>query len=187
MAEPQLEKAATEQSIFDQVTTLAKPPIVRMDRSRDFASVHLGERTDNDPHKDVFFYQDSLPYSSQGALLWQRAEVMDNPKLKAKAERLLKRALKLRLEAPGDDADDEDDEDEDIEKEEEIEEGPLKVNLTEWAAGKDFQWQEVSNAIARRFFKRVNNRRAALELLVEEKVIAVAGLSKAHRKLLESE
>jgi hypothetical protein len=186
MAEPQLEKAATEPSIFEQVTTLAKPPIVRMDRSRDFASVH-GERIGSE-HAEVFFYQDGLPYSSQGVLLWQRDEVMKNKKLLAKAERLLKRALKLRMEAPGDDADDDDDEDDlDEREEEEAEEAPLKVNLTEWASGKEYPWQEVSNAIARKFFRRVNNRRGALELLIEERVISPGGLSKAHRKLLDSD
>jgi len=181
MAEPQLGTVA-EPSIFQQVKALAKPPIVRMDRSRDFATVH-GERMVGDPHADVFFTQDGLPFGSTGNLLWQREEVQNNPKLKAKAERLLKRALKLLKEAPGDQDEDEDEEEEldEIEDEEEERE---PINLSEWASGKEYLWQEVSNCIARRYHVRVQNKRAAIELLIKENVTTEAALTKAYRKLL---
>lgn len=190
MDDPQLETAAPEPTLLEQVAAMAKPPIVRMDRSRDFASVH-GDRPPGDPLAGVFFFQDKLPYNAQGVLLHNHPLIKADPALVKKTEKLLRRAIKLREQEPPEDDDDDDDEDDDDNEDRDEEEGyqePTPVNLTAWAAGnQQVQWQEVSNAIARRYAKRVQNKRDAIELLVAEKVITVAALSKANRKLLESD
>jgi hypothetical protein len=190
MVDPQLDTAplpAPEPSIFDQVKAMSKPVVVRMDRSRDFATVH-GDRVAGDPLVSVFFFQDQLPYSAQGILLWDHPLVQKDQALIKRAAKLLRRAVKLRQQDPEDDEDDDnDDEDEDDEDEEEQDEyGPAPVNFKKWAAGlQEVQWQEVSNAIARKYFKRVKNKHDALELLVAEGEISAGALSKANRKLLE--
>lgn len=151
---------------------------VRMDRSRDYATVH-GERAQGDLHAMVQFVQDGLPFDAQGFLIADHPDVTGNPKLSELAERKLKKAIKQAASAPGDDPSapsiDPEGNDEDA--------GPL--NLEAWARGeKKYPWQEISNAIAQRFTRRVQNKQAAIVFLVEEKVVEVGNLSDEHRKLV---
>lgn len=158
-----------------QPSTPTKALVVRMDRSRDFSTVH-GERLPGDRHAKVFFYQDRLPFDAAGVLIHDHPDVLEDETLKERVALMQKRAAKRAKDAPGDE--DADNNGEDGE--------PVTVNLVSWARGEEkFPWQDLSNAIARRFSKRVSNKRDALELLVEEHVVSVGQLAEPFKKLLQ--
>ena len=173
-------------------------PQVRMDKSRDYATVH-GERLQGDRDVDVHFTQDGLPFNSRGILLSEHpmltAETPEAIKLRRKVERKLKKLAEAKpvaraSDAPADDDADEDEDrperDEDADEDDE-DDRPEPANLESWAKGEvEVPWQEVTQAIARRYSKRVANKRDALELLIEERVVAVGALSPKHRKALEA-
>lgn len=172
-------------------------PQVRMDKSRDYATTH-GERLPGDRDVDVHFTQDGLPFNAAGILLSEHpmmtAETPAGAKLRRKVERRLEKLAKAKpiarasdTGAPADDDEDEDRDDDAVhDEEDEDDDGPPPVNLEAWAKGEEeVQWNEVTQAIARRYAKRVANKRDALELLIEERVVAVGALSVKHRKALE--
>lgn len=162
-------------------------PMVRMDRSRDFATV-TGERTPNTEHHALHFIQNGLPFDSEGMLIHDHAFFeaskefpSKNAKmLRDRAEKLIQKAIKnarphVEGEPPPEGEEDEDKQD-----------GP--ANLEQWARGEArVPWNEVTQAIANRFKKRVSNKRDAIDLLLEERVVAKADLSEEHRKLVEGE
>lgn len=144
-----------------------------MDRSRDYSTIH-GERTAGDRHATVHFYQDGLPFDSQGFLIVEHPDVLENPKLIELVDRKLKKAAKAKIESPGDNADAPSDD------------GPPDVNLEAWARGEQqVAWQEVTNVIGKRFTKRVKDKTAAIEFLVAEKVVRYEDLSPEHQKLVK--
>lgn len=148
-------------------------PKVRMDRSRDYSTIH-GERPAGDRHAAVHFYQDRLPFDSQGFLIVEHPDILDDPKLVDLVDRKLKKAAKAKIEAPGDDPDASSDD------------SPTDVNLEAWARGEQqVTWQEVSNAIGKRFTRRVQSKAAAIEFLVTEKVVSYDNLSPEHQKLVK--
>lgn len=157
----------------------APVPQVRMDKSSDYTTVH-GERMVGDPHHSVHYFQDRLPYDARGFLIPDHPDILGDENLKKRAEKLLKAASKQKRAAPGDAA---------VAGEEAEGDGDDKpVNLEVWARGEDdWPWQQVTNAIARKFARRVSNKRDALELLVTEKVIAPGDLSVANKKLLDAD
>lgn len=167
--------AAPQQAGSDaQAPKPVKPPVIRMDRSRAHSSIH-GERPAGDRHSKVFFYQDGLPFGADGVLVADHLDIVESEELQAKVAMLMKRAIKRQQEAPGD---------EENEENEAASDGP--VNLDAWARGEEQpQWQQVSQTIARRFSKRVGNKRDALELLIAEKVVTIGALSKEHKKILD--
>jgi hypothetical protein len=159
---------------------------VRMDRGKVFATVH-GERAPGDRHAAVHYFQDGLPFDVGGYLIPDHPDLMgDDPKakkLRELAERKIKRAEKAAKEKPAaksdDDADGEDAEAESDDRDEE-------VNLEAWARGeKDYQWLDITQTIARRYNKRVKDKEAALDLLIEEKVVTVDDLPPHFRKLIK--
>lgn len=163
----------------------ATAPMVRMDRSRDFATV-TGERTPDSVHHALHFIQNGLPFDSEGLLILDHAffepEKGDKPSkqaaiLRDRADKLIQRAVKsARPRVEGEPAPDG--------EEEEGQKGP--ANLEQWARGEvRVPWQEVSQAIARRFGKRVSNKRDAIDLLLEERIVAKAHLSEEHRNLVD--
>ena len=168
----------------------AKAPAVKvyLDRSRDFSTIH-GEITKSDPHFGVAAYQNGLPFNHQDELIVDSPEIVSDPKLQARADKLLARAQKAaeysrqRKASKDEDLDEDevDDEDEDGEA------GPGPVNLGAWARGQgEWPWQEISNFIARKYSKRVADKRAAIELCLEQHVVTQNQLSRSHRKLIES-
>ena len=169
-------------------------PQVRMDKSRDFATVH-GERLAGDPHVGVHFYQDGLPFDSSGILVADHIDLTAQTplaeKLRKRVARKLEKAAQVRPARESDpsaSADDDEDDETRVEKDEEDDEDdrPQPANLEAWARGEvDVPWQEVTQAIAKRFSKRVSNKRDALELLIEERVVAVGALSVKNRRALE--
>lgn len=163
-------------------------PAVRMDKSRDFATVH-GERIPGSVHAAVHFYQNNLPFDSQGMLIHDHADFELGAlkpsahalMIRARAEKLMQKAAK-RAKPAGEGGEVAPDGD----GEEEGDKPP--ANLGQWARGEArVPWPEVTQAIARRFFKRVSNKRDAIELLVVERVVAKGELSDEHRKLIEAE
>lgn len=169
------------------MTEQAEQPqvLVRMDKSRDHAFV-MGERVPGNSHQTTHYYQNGLPFDSQGIL------IHDHPDFEPEAEKPSKRAQDLRAKAtklaqraikqatPRQEGEEPDPDAEPEEK------GP--VNLEQWARGEArVPWQEVSQAIARRFSKRVANKADAVELLLKERVVSMAQLSDEHRKLVDGD
>jgi hypothetical protein len=153
--------------------------IVRLDRSRDYSTIH-GERRPDDAHHAVHFYQYGLPFSADEVLIDDHPEIAADPRKQAAVEKLMKRAAKVKIEKPAGDAPGElldDDGEEDGDKPE--------LNLAMWARGEQkWPWQQVSDAIASRFGKRVTDKKGAAEVLLEEQIIAVGSLSSELRKLV---
>lgn len=168
-------------------------PQVRMDKSREFSTVH-GERTPDDPHAGVHFYQDGLPFDSLGILVANHpeltAETPQAQKLRDLVERKMRKLNKQKVveePAPVALADDDDDDDATPKaKVDDDDDGDKPVNLEAWARGEQkVIWNEVSQAIARRFSRRVSGKVDALELLIDERVVALGALSPEHQKLLK--
>lgn len=167
------------------MTEQATAPVVRMDRSRDFGTV-TGERTPDSVHATLHFIQNGLPFDSEGMLIHDHVFFeADKEKpsknallLRDRAEKLIQKAIKnARPRVEGEPVPE-------GEEEEEEQKGP--ANLEEWARGEArVPWQEVTQAIARRFGKRVANKTDAITLLLEERVVAKANLSEEHRKLVD--
>lgn len=161
-------------------------PVVRMDRSRDFGTV-TGERTPDSVHATLHFIQNGLPFDSEGVLITDHVffepHKGDQPSkqaavLRDRAEKLIQKVAKsARPRVEGEPVPE-------GEETEEKQDGP--ANLEMWVRGEArVPWQEVTQAIARRFGRRVANKRDAIELLLEEKVVARAQLSEEHRKLID--
>jgi hypothetical protein len=153
--------------------------IVRLDKSRDYSTIH-GERRPDDPHYAVYYYQYGLPFDAHGILLHDHPEVKGDPRKQAAVEKLMKRAAKVKKEAPGDAVDE-------LLSRDESDDGDDKpeLNLEMWARGEQkWRWQEVSDAIAARFSKRVTDKKGAVEVLLEEKVVPLGALSSELRKLV---
>lgn len=158
---------------------------VRMDKSRDYATCH-GERTSGNSHAAVHFYQNELPFDAQGILIFDHPDFEpESEKPSAKAIRLRERVEKLmakaiksaRPKAEGNSSEVEDDDSG-------TSDGP--ANLEMWARGEvRVPWNEVTQAIAKRFSRRVSNKHDAIELLVQERVVSMGELSDEHRKLLD--
>lgn len=153
--------------------------IVRLDKSRDYSTVH-GERRPGDPHHAVHFYQYGLPFDAHGILLVDHPEIADDPKKAAAVEKLMKRAAKVKVEAPGDAA-----LDAIINGEDEGGDDKPELNLEMWARGEQrWPWNQVSDVICARFSKRVTDKKGAIEVLLEERVVTLGALSAEHRKLV---
>jgi hypothetical protein len=158
---------------------------VRMDKSRDYATVH-GERIPGDPHAAVHFTQNALPFDAQGILITDHPVFepgIEKPSkhaitLRDRAEKLIAKAIKsAKPKVEGETAEVEDDDGG-------ADNGP--ANLETWARGESkVPWNEVTQAIAKRFSRRVSNKHDAIELLVEDRVVARGDLSDEHRKLLD--
>lgn len=152
--------------------------VVRLDRSRDYSTIH-GERRQDDPHYGVAFYQFGLPFDAHEELIADHAEIKADPRKQAVVEKLMKKAAKVKKEAPGDAASEllgEGDEDSDDTPE---------LNLAMWARGEQkWPWQQVSDAIAARFSKRVTDKKGAAEVLIEERIVSVGQLSADLKRLV---
>lgn len=165
----------------------AKVVIPRMDKSRDFSTVH-GDMNPGNPDAAVNFVQDGLPFNAAGRLILDHHTILESEKLQAKVEKLLVKAQKAAAANPGDELDDDEIERLESELDDDDEDGdePEIVNLVSWAAGqKEYPWQHVTDRIAAKHGRRATNKKQAIEILLEEKVIAIGALSKKHRKLVQ--
>lgn len=162
------------------------PPQIKMDRSRDYSTVH-GDRGPGDPHRHVHFYQNGLPFNAQGILVIDHPEMTEESpegeKRRAAAEKLIRRAMKHQAKAEPDDADRADVTDDD--GDEDDDNGGI-VNLEEWITGRQqYPWAEVGNAIAARYSKRVVSQPEAVVFLVEEKLVPANQVAKRFQKFLQ--
>lgn len=152
--------------------------IVRLDRSRDHSTIH-GERRPDDLHYNVYFYQYGLPFDAHGILIDDHPEIEADPRKKAAMEKLMKKAAKVKITAPGDAA-----LDALLDGEEESDDTP-DLNLEMWARGEQkWPWQQVSDAIAARFSKRVTDKKGAVEVLIEERIVSIGALSAELKRLV---
>lgn len=152
---------------------------IRMDKSRYYSTLH-GERSPDDPHAKIMFYQDGLPFDGEGLLL---TDLVPHDK-KELVERRLKKLNAVREEPEpvrtatitNDDDDDDDDSDS---VDQQI--TPGDVNLEAWLRGEaNYVWFSIPAAIRARFNKNVSNKTDAVTFLVEEeKIVSVDQLSEA--------
>ena len=158
-------------------------PKVSLDRSRDIATVH-GDRTPDDLHAKVRFYQDGLPFDAEGFLIADHPDIKKNEKLQKVIERKLKKAAaKAEREAARARGElDDDDEEERADAD-----GKLPpVDLRAWIMGqKDYIWTEVSQAIALKYKVRVGSNKHAVEFLVGEGVVIPELVAKKYHKYMD--
>lgn len=157
--------------------------VIRLDRTRHYATVH-GDRTREDPMHGVFFFQNDLPFDAQGNLI-PIPEEMEKPfkgldvdgketlysplwtqarrdKLKTKQKRVKKAQEEAEqevlnqeeMEAPADPTED--------------------VNLESWLLGEaQYPFYMLARATLQRFHVKVHTMRALVECLVmDEKIVA---------------
>lgn len=171
---------------------MAKVQTIRVDRTRDHATIH-GERGPDDPYRAAFFQQDGLFFDASGALI---PELVPEA-LKAKVEKKLRKLNGGKLPdetqqaAPaGENAPEGDDTGKDGEDEtNDDDDNPLsdEVNLDSWLTGNtNYPWFAVAKAIRERFKKNVSSAAdAVLFLVVDEKIVApedIADKFKAYLK-----
>lgn len=166
------------------IQTQRQRATVYLNRSEEFSTIH-GEIPVGDPLTGIMGFQNGLPFNHQDELMHDHPLVDEDPKLRARADKLLARAAKYAAaaatRAPASEVDPVDEEDEDEG------EGLGPVNLAAWARGQgDWPWVEITQYIARKYSKRVMDKRGALELCIAENVVTRAQLSRPHQRLLDS-
>jgi hypothetical protein len=175
---------------------------VMLNRAREYSTVH-GDRPPGDLHANVHFYQEGLPFDAHGVLVADHPDLTaDTPaakKLQALVERKKAKASKGKKKTdpaetgpahpvgphgalpPDHDpaaVDTENDEEDD-----EADEAP--IDLRKWLIGEqEVAWMLVSNAIALKYKRRVNNKKDAVEFLVSQGVVSRNQLTPAFQKFL---
>lgn len=147
--------------------------VVTMDRSKPFSTVH-GERGPGDPHRDVHFFQDGLPFSAQGHMLAELVGAICTEQQQALAARKLKQVeAQMRARATAGDGGGNTKDEAGTEL---APANPNDVNLDAWLRGTArYQWFSVSAAIKARYHKNVGNAANAVIFLVEEVKLVPAG------------
>jgi hypothetical protein len=158
---------------------------LQMDRSRPKSSIH-GERAPDDPHVNVHFVQDGLPFDAQGFLVDSFFNDRNDPtgKLRALAERRLKKqvgsqAVPADAEDGGGGIDNDDD-------------GVAgksdnnDINLEAWLRGTaNYQFFTVKKVVRERYHQNLSSAAAIIEhLVLEKKIISVGELSESNRAQL---
>lgn len=158
-----------------QATT--KPPVVKIDKSKPFATVH-GERPPDDPHANVHFFQDSIPFDVRGEAI---PSLINDDKGRKAFERKMKRlsmeAEEAEVDVAAEDAENADDDD-DVTADD--------VNLESWLRGEvKYPWFKVSAAIRDRYSLVVINQSQAVRFLVmEQKLETKATVSEKFKDFL---
>lgn len=156
------------------------PVVITLDHTKDFSTVH-GERGPSDPHYNVCFMQNGLPFDAEEKLIVNHPMVKENKKAKEIMEKMIARAEKLAAKR----AAIEDDDDPETDETDNEDDGDEAIDLKSWAMGlKQYRWQLVSDAIVLKFQRRVTNKRDALESLIAEGVVQMGQLSREHRNSL---
>lgn len=163
---------------------MVETPRLRMDKSKAYSTVH-GERTPDDPHAGIHFYQDGLPFNAQGFYVAGKLDETSDPdgKLQALVERRLRKLEDKALPA---------DADADLQDEIAAANAPTgkgggdDVNLEAWARGESqYIFGEVRAAIKKRFGLNVKDAKAAVECLaLDEKIVPEEALAPAYKQLL---
>lgn len=174
----------------------APPPKIRMDKSRSYGTVH-GVRSPGDPHFGCHFYQDGLYFDAQGFLVLDHFEYNeDSPEaeqkrktLAKKIERHLRESSRKQAAATAEGGpdmprgiDDIDEDDEESREPEELE----PINLSDWARGQQqVEWNDITQAIAQRFKKRIASIADAIPFLVAEGVVPRDQVAKKYKRYLD--
>lgn len=158
-------------------------PVLRLDTSRDYSTVH-GERAPDDPMAGIHFFQDGLPFDSREVFVDGFLNDANDKggKIRALLERRLRKLQGQQTAA-------------DAEAEEAAGDPPLPgakkedgndLNLVAWARGDaNYLFGQVRDAIASRFSQKVKDTHGAVECLLDEKVVTEADLSPAFKQLLK--
>lgn len=163
---------------------------VRMDKSRPHGSV-FGARAPGDPHQDVHFYQDGLPFDAQGFLILEHPDYEGNSpearKRRDTAEKMMKRAIsaheKRVAAATAEGGPDMPRGIDDVDDDEEGNGEQEPINLDSWLRGhQNLEWNDVTQAIAQRYKKRVASVADAVPFLMEEMGVPAAEVAKKFRK-----
>lgn len=147
---------------------MASAPKLRMDRSKPFATVH-GERLPGDLHQNTHFFQDSMPFDAAGLLIY---DAIEDPKIKAIADRKLKKmpAAKPAAEGDGDGADDDDpDNGTGGDTKPPASTSPDDVNLEAWLRGEmSYPWFSITKAVRERHSQNISKQADMVEFLVRD-------------------
>jgi hypothetical protein len=156
---------------------MASAPKLRMDRSKPYSTVH-GERPPGDIHQNTHFFQDGMPFDAAGHLL---LDAIEDPKIKAIAERRLKKLPAAKTDnarsADGDgDGDDGSDVDNDAggDTKPPASISPDDVNLEAWLRGEEtYPWFAITKAVRTRHGSNITKQADMVEFLVRDlKIIA---------------
>lgn len=134
---------------------VAEAQRLRLDRSRNFATVH-GERRPGDKHQMVHFIQDGIHFDAGGLHL---DDLVEDEQVRSLVDRRLKKQGKT---APkGADKDD---------LPPDNGGGPSEVNLEAWLRGEArYQWFSITKIVRERFSINITNQADMVEFLVNEK------------------
>lgn len=151
---------------------MASTPKLRMDRSKPFSTVH-GERLPGDVHQNTHFFQDSMPFDAAGYLIY---DAIEDPKIKAIADRKLKKLPAAKTSEPrsaeGDsDGDDGVDADTDAggATSPPASTSPDDVNLEAWLRGEEaYPWFSITKAVRERHNANVSKQADMVEFLVRD-------------------
>ena len=180
------------------------PSQLQLNRGREYSTIH-GDRPVGDLHANVHFYQDGLPFDAQGNVVADHPDVTaDTPAAKKLREVLDRKLKKLnkgkRVAGPdvtaagaeGQPSSDDDhpiageaalsDADEDDEAEDDLE---APIDLRKWLTGEQsVVWNDISQAIALKYKKRVGNKKDAVEFLMEQGICNPNVLAPEFKKLI---
>lgn len=169
---------------------MASAPKLRMDRSKPFSTVH-GERLPGDPHQNTHFFQDSMPFDASGHLIY---DAIEDPKIKAIADRKLKKLPSAKPGNPGSadgdgDGDDDDGPDNDAggDTKPPAPTSPDDVNLEAWLRGEmTYPWFAITKAVRSRHNANISKQADMVDFLIRDlKVIPEDQLSADLRQLLK--
>jgi hypothetical protein len=144
---------------------MASASKLRMDRSKPFGTVH-GERLPGDIHQNTHFYQDGMPFDANGHLI---LDAIEDPKIRAIAERKLKKlpAAKAVDAAEADVDDDDNDTGGDNTPPEPV--APGDVNLEAWLRGEaSYPWFAITKAVRERHSSNISKQAEMVEFLVHD-------------------
>jgi hypothetical protein len=167
---------------------MASAPKLRMDRSRGYGTVH-GERPPGDLHQNTHFFQDNMPFDAHGFLI---LDAIDDPKIKAIAERKLKKLPTAPPAAEGDsDGAGEDDSDpattEAVGQQKPTATNSSEVNLEAWLREEvSYPWNLITRTMRDRYHQNMSKQHDVIQFLVEdEKVVPEDQVGPSLRKFLK--
>lgn len=152
---------------------------LQIDRGRYHSTVH-GERTPDDPHVDVHFYQDGIPFDAHGnhvdGLLDEKND--KGGKIRALLERRLQKQAKAMAPRSAEEGEGDDD-DIDVAGGGAAGDTASDVNLEMWLRGQaQYEFFKVKKAVRDRFHQNFSSAASIVEhLVLEEKIIAVSELA----------
>jgi len=174
---------------------MSKTPELRLDRSRDFSEAH-GERSPQDPHYRVYYFQDKLPFGADELLVaddgkkdsWTESVEREDgttkivrhwplydDKMRAILDKKLKKlSSQKRVVTKPQRAEADDDGDD-----QQLMFGPDEVNLSAWLKGEiDYEPNEIFAAVKKRYSVQYSRlREVVIELVEDQNLVPQAEVS----------